>query len=264
MAKQADPSEEMGELADDLTDQLDSRPPVLTTGAFVAAALAVLVIGSLVYVVVSLAPAFGNWIDDLRTPKPEQEAVCVDPAIPNYCAAYAQEQVDRALAEASSAICPTSCEPGFVLAPDLPPDAVPNYIEWADALIQDMNEAAGVYRSLLKIMRSYGSYSEQMRYALDDSQWVTLRDDFEVRVSAIETNLLQQWSPSPSTSNNPLLDAHARLMMAYIRLDKARDAMWQAVLTDNPSPMITFGEAAIGEMQKQIGLAQTFGLGTMR
>lgn len=240
----------------------DGGDPLATV---VVGVIGVVVVAVVVYATVQMAPIISNWLSDQRTPKPEQEIVCVDPAIPSYCSGYAQERVDAALAAAalSAPTCQMTCEPGFVFAEQMDPEAVPDYLAWADSLIADMNEAAGVYSSLRRVVLEGGSTRASRDATMQRALWITLRDDFDRRVRGIHVEIEGRWSPSPSTSNNPLLDAHARLLMAYLFLDQARDVMWQAVL-HNESSILESGSYYLDKMRDQINLAQVFGLGAMR
>ncbi len=257
MPEQEEPQEEPIEVLEEETDEPDNTAAWVFIGAFVVITLLV------TWGLVSVAPAISNWINDIKTPD-FLPVACELPEVGEYCEMYAEDLVSLVLSEVPA------CElPPAPACADLnwwPAETadIPTYLDNADKLIERMNEAAWMHDSLARLMTAQGYTKTLMNRAYTDKSWIALRDDFDRRVTEIGGDFDDFWPPPPSNSTSSLLDAHARLMMAYRHLDTARDLVWTGVRLNDPFFVYRYADTVMDQMRYEIDLAQTFGLRNYR
>jgi hypothetical protein len=254
-----------GPTGEELTEEEleSSQEPDNTAGWVVLGGLLIIIV-LIAWGLASIAPAISNWINDRNAPDFEPVA-CELPQVGEYCELYAEDLVALALETACQPVevpaCPPSADLNWWPAD---PNDIPTYLDNADKLIADMNEAAGIHESLQRLTLSFGGSFNQIKRAFDDPSWNILREEFDSRVSQIGGDLDTFWPPPPANSVSSLLDAHARLMMAYRKLDRVRDYVWMAERLDDPRFVYSYADDMLEQMRREIDMAQTYGLRNYR
>jgi len=210
----------------------------------------IIIVGALIWTGLKFAPAVTAWAER----KSAEDCLTLDPADLDYDAdqtfdfcseqGFVPDTGDEPALEgeewclanqffraddvqnACLDVC-TSLETCAVLRYELPegvdPGNVPDYLEKASDVIDDMIGVEARMRTLEDMALAFGSAEHNWLSARNDKQWLDLYKDIEQRMYWISNDLLTLWPPPPYNSASPLLDAHGRIMNAYLYLDQVWD-----------------------------------------
>ncbi|NIN00518.1 MAG: hypothetical protein GTO24_21270 [candidate division Zixibacteria bacterium] len=179
------------------------------------------------------------------------ETTIVEPSH-DACLTFISEAVD----EIERSDCPV-CPQKYVLPDHAAPESLPAYLDKAEEIIDEMI----AIKTTMEILQSFFDEPDfeseyQMNLTFEDDQWLLLYEDMQVRVSKIGVMLWMTWPPPPHDSGNPLLDAHARIITAYLLLDAASDTFRDGYSERTASAILVGWEGFIDGMMQNIDYAR--------
>ena len=215
--------------------------------------LVIVVFGVVIWGVSVMAPPVQEWVDSKINPEPT----------PTLTAGfYCDDCPDAICPDLESLECPALVCPGCDPCPTVPDDQITDnrehigdYLIRADEILTDMEASIALMEEVSYVMRDFGPRGSDRTSAFNDKQWNRLVEDTDNKVEVVRQTLDQTWPPGPYNSCNPLLDAHARLLLAFINLDEARDNMRKGVYERDPD-MLYFHAPYAGYARDEMTLAR--------
>lgn len=254
------PEEEPDYLDEDAMPEPETRHQVSgvahgpndNTAIIVLGTILIVIVGVLVYAFINLGPPMQEWLDSKlnATPQPQEcidigegdvaynaesvMALCeeMEYVVENYearpieeiCGGYCESVAPETLVCPGCQPCPVT--PGMEITDDR--EVINAYLAEADEALIHMEASIALMEELAVVMRSFGDYAGNQANAFTDTQWLQLLDDMDRKVERVRSVLDNTWPPGPHNNCNPMMDAHARLLLAFANLDEGRDDIMKA------------------------------------
>jgi hypothetical protein len=163
----------------------------------------------------------GEVLGETKTDNPDSSAFSAEE---QWCADNGWLLGDTCDAYCDGAIVPVSdCATlRYELPEGYDPQNVTDYVANADAIIDRMIAVKANMETLELLAKSMGSYEAAWLTAKNDKQWLAVYEEMNSEMEYLNRKFRDWWAPSPYNSSNPLLDAHGRLMVAYLNLEEAK------------------------------------------
>ena len=243
-------------------DQREDKTAIIVLGFLI-----IFIVGAIAWGVATMGPQLQEMLDK---PKPTEVSTAMyvtdlmaDPELAaQVCSDYGCPEL--ICPEPMPLECPVLVCPGCDPCPTTPGmeitdnrEEINNYLAQADKALIRMEAAITLMDEVSLVLRSFGDTQAGQAQAFNDPQWKILLESMDQKVESIRSVLDNIWPPAPHNSCNPILDAHARLLLAFANLDECRDDMIAGYFLKDPSNIAFLYQNHIEDARVNISHART-------
>ena len=168
------------------------------------------------------------------------------------CGAYCE--AEYAIPDLVCPGCPV-CPEKYTVPEHADSEQLPDYLASAEQVIQEMISISGRMESLRDLLYASENHSARLG-VMGDEQFKILEDHIHTDMVDLRGRFLEMWPPPPYDSSNPLLDAHGRLLHAFLYLTVAEDYFDKAHEKRSPDLIMRYTDPQIQDMLRMIGYAR--------
>ena len=168
------------------------------------------------------------------------------------CGAYCE--AEYAVSDLMCPGCPV-CPEKYTVPEHGDSEQLPVYLASAEQVIQEMISLSGRIESLSDLLYAADNSTARLG-VMGDEQFLTLEDNLHTDIITLRGLFLEMWPPPPYDSSNPLLDAHGRLLHAFLYLTVAEDYFDKAHEKRSPDLIMRYTDPQIQDMLRMIGYAR--------